>query len=134
MELAPSWFIAPPQLLPASQRFELGAQLRTAATSVPSNIAEGHAFRNGGRMFLRHVRIALGSLAEVDTQIELAVRPSNLFDELSDVHSAPQRACNGRGQLLHGLERALGKRLQHMATAIGIAVTCISIAVVIVLA
>jgi four helix bundle protein len=117
-------------ILPASQRFELGAQLRKAATSVPSNIAEGHA-QKGGRTFLRHVRIALGSLAEVDTQIELAVRLN--FFTTQDV-LALREVLQRSGQLLHGLERALGKRLQHLATAIGVAVTCISIAVVIVLA
>src|SRR5262245_50743059 len=59
--------------LPRDVRFELGSQLRKAACSVPSNVAEGHAHR-GNRTFLRHVRIALGSLGELDTQIELAVR------------------------------------------------------------
>ena len=46
--------------LPAAERFELGSQLRRSATSVPSNIAEGHAQR-GDRVLLHHIRIALGS-------------------------------------------------------------------------
>ncbi len=65
--------------LPATQRFELGSQIRRSATSVPSNVAEGHAHR-GNRTFLRHVRIALGSLAELDTQVELSRRQSLLTD------------------------------------------------------
>lgn len=59
--------------LPAAERFELGAQLRRAAISIPSNIAEGHAC-GPRRRYLNHVRIALGSLAELDTQIEIAGR------------------------------------------------------------
>ena len=59
--------------LPATERFELAAQMRRAAVSIPSNIAEGHASGPGGR-YRHHVRIALGSLAELDTQLELAVR------------------------------------------------------------
>ena len=55
-----------------------GRRSEASATSIPSNIAEGHA-HHGDRAFLRHVRIALGSLAELDTQLELALR-LNLLD------------------------------------------------------
>src|SRR5262245_10360167 len=63
--------------LPYSERFGLAAQIKKSATSVPSNIAEGHAQR-GDRAFLYFVRIALGSLAELDTQLELALRLKHL--------------------------------------------------------
>lgn len=59
--------------LPASERFELSQQIRRAATSIPANVAEGHATGKDG-LFLRHVCIALGSLAELDTELELARR------------------------------------------------------------
>ena len=49
---------------PRHERFELTGQLRRAVRSVPTNFAEGHQY--GPRVFLRHVRIAQGSLAEVD--------------------------------------------------------------------
>ena len=45
--------------LPQTERFELSAQMRRAAVSVPSNIAEGQATGPGGR-YRHHVRIALG--------------------------------------------------------------------------
>jgi four helix bundle protein len=88
---------------PAVHRFELGSQLRKAATSVPSNVAEGHAQR-GDLVFLRHVRIAIGSLAELDTQLELAAR-LNLVDAttLADVQTLVTQV----GKLLHGLRRTL---------------------------
>ncbi len=57
--------------LPACERYELGRQLRTAATSVPANIAEGSA-RHGAAEFAHFLSIPLGSLAELDTLLALS--------------------------------------------------------------
>jgi carbamoyl-phosphate synthase large subunit len=57
---------------PADERFGLTAQLRRAAVSVPSNIAEGQA-RHGTGEFLQFLSHAQGSLAEIETQLLLAV-------------------------------------------------------------
>ena len=69
--------------MPRSEAFGLKVQLRRAAVSIPSNVAEGKAV--SGRAYLRHLRIALGSEAELQTQIELAAR-LNLLSE-SDAKS-----------------------------------------------
>jgi four helix bundle protein len=58
---------------PSEEKFGLVSQLRRATTSIPANIAEGHS-RSSTKDFLRRLSIALGSLADVTTFIELAER------------------------------------------------------------
>jgi four helix bundle protein len=65
--------------LPRSELYGLAAQMRRASVSIPSNIAEGKAV--GGLSYPRHLKIALGSEAELQTQIRLAHR-LNLLDEI----------------------------------------------------
>jgi len=57
---------------PTEERFGLTSQLRRAAVSIPSNIAEGQA-RQGTKEFLQFLSHTQGSLAEVETQLLLAV-------------------------------------------------------------
>lgn len=58
---------------PKDEKYGLTSQLRRAAVSIPSNIAEG-AGRKGGKEYIQFLYIALGSLAELDTQLILAER------------------------------------------------------------
>jgi four helix bundle protein len=93
--------------LPATERYELSAQIRRAAVSIPSNVAEGQATGRLGR-FLYHTRIALGSLGELETDLELAKRLGML--PAQDLVNAVDQLAR-TGQLLHGLERSLKFRL-----------------------
>lgn len=60
------------EMFPASEKYGLAAQLRRAAVSVPSNIAEGQA-RSGTGEFLQFLSHASGSLAELETQMLLSI-------------------------------------------------------------
>lgn len=65
---------------PKEERYGLTNQLRRAAVSIPSNIAEGHA-RSSTAEFQRFLSIARGSLAEVETQLLIARRLGYLSEE-----------------------------------------------------
>ena len=57
---------------PAEEKFGLSSQIRRAAVSIPSNLAEGAA-RSGSKEFANFISIARGSLSELETQYLLAV-------------------------------------------------------------
>lgn len=71
--------------LPRDERYALSDQLRRAAVSIPSNIAEGRS-RQGEKEFLHFLSIAQGSVAELETQLMLAVRLAMLQE--SDIAAA----------------------------------------------
>jgi four helix bundle protein len=58
---------------PSEERYGLTDQIRRAAVSVPSNIAEGQA-RQHKKEFIQFLSIAQGSLAELETQVQIAER------------------------------------------------------------
>lgn len=69
--------------LPDSEKFGLISQMRRAVVSIPSNIAEGAA-RKGDREFIQFIHIALGSLAELETQYLIVIR-LNYKDKNNDL-------------------------------------------------
>lgn len=95
------------QCFPKHELYGLAAQIRRAAASIPANIAEGHA-RESTREYLRHVSIAFGSLAEVETFLMLAKdleycdaeRPGDLLNE-----------CDAEGRMLRALQKRLRAKL-----------------------
>jgi four helix bundle protein len=92
---------------PTEERFGLTAQLRRAAVSIPSNIAEGHG-RQTTRDFLHFLAIAYGSLNESQTQVILAGRLGFLAD---DRCSMLLDRAGEVARLLNGLTNSLEKRL-----------------------
>ena len=58
---------------PSEERFGLVSQMRKSGVSIPSNVAEGAA-RKSKKEFVNFLYISSGSLAELDTQLELAKR------------------------------------------------------------
>jgi len=75
---------------PSSEIYGLTNQLRRAAVSVPSNIAEG-ASRTGDKELLYFLNVAIGSIAEIETQLLIGVRlkyvdkQNEIFDLITEV-------------------------------------------------
>lgn len=83
---------------PTREKFELASQLRRAAVSIPSNIAEGSARRTNAD-FLNFLYTARGSLVELDTQMRLASElgylDSETADDTHDIYQNLRRALQG---------------------------------------
>lgn len=88
---------------PAEERFGMTAQLRSAASGIPSNIAEGAA-RRGNKEFIQFLHIALGSASELDTQLELSRRVNLCSREALD---GPMDRTARVNKMLRGLVKSL---------------------------
>jgi len=93
------------QSFPKCETYGLTGQMRRAAVSVPANIAEGH-IRKHTKVFLNHLSIALGSLAELQTELEIAVRLGYVSSEHA---SALDQQGSALARQLHSLRNALPK-------------------------
>jgi four helix bundle protein len=93
-------------LLPGREQFGLSQQMRRAAVSIPANIAEGHC-RHTRQAYLYHLRVALGSQAELETQLELAIR---LGMVLKPAATECDRFITRVGKRLHALVDSLERR------------------------
>ena len=89
---------------PSNEQFGLTSQVRRAAVSIPSNIAEGAARQ---KEFLNFLHIAKGSLSELDTQLEIARRLEYL-DQAWWV--ALDERLERIDRMLSGLVRSLQRR------------------------
>ncbi len=92
---------------PKDESFGLVNQMRRAAVSVPSNLAEGHARLSAGE-FRRFVSIPMGSVAELETQIMLSADLGYLNDEVTS-HLLEQ--LDAIGKMLRGLHESLSNRI-----------------------
>jgi four helix bundle protein len=92
---------------PKEERFGLTSQLRRAALSAPTNIAEGSA-KKGNREFRRYLDIALGSLAEVSYLLRFG-RDRGILAEDSWLELDSRR--NRSGQLTWRLYQAISQRI-----------------------
>ena len=102
------------EALPPGERYGLTSQMRRAAVSIPSNVAEGHARRSDGA-YLNHLRIALGSQAELLTEIEAAMRLQFLSAQTAATLIAQVDEVR---RMLHGLRRSLERRRNGLVSAV----------------
>jgi four helix bundle protein len=107
MELAEQCYKST-SLFPRRETYGLANQIRPAAVSIPSNIAEGHS-RRTLQAYLDHLSIALGSQSELETQIDLSCRlkllPQNSGDEIL-------KLAEQVGRMLHALIRSLEQKAE----------------------
>ncbi|MFC0444298.1 four helix bundle protein [Pseudidiomarina halophila] len=87
---------------PAHEKFGLAGQMQRSAVSVPSNIAEGSQ-RGSRKDFLRFLYIARGSLAELETQLQIAYR-------LGYIRAYENHLLSRTYQLLNALIAAIKQR------------------------
>ena len=91
---------------PPKEIYGLTGQMRPCAVSVPSNIAEGHT-REHSKEYLHHISMAQASLAELQTQLEIAGRLNYLSKE--SVTTSIEHAVSLSKQL-YALRNALARR------------------------
>ena len=77
------WIYEITRKFPSDEKFGLTSQMRRAAVSIPSNLAEGAA-RKGQAEFANFINIAKGSLSELETQIIISKR-QNYIEDISDL-------------------------------------------------
>lgn len=92
---------------PKEEIYCLSSQLKRAVISVPSNIAEGHS-RSGTKDFVNFISIAIGSLAEVETQILLSMdlgftKESDILTAINKIHELQR--------MLHSMRTSLKAKL-----------------------
>ena len=95
------------KLLPKEETYGISDQIRRAAVSIPSNIAEGQS-RNSAKEFIQFLSIARGSLAELETQLLICVKVNMLTNE--NINNA-QIAIIEIGKMIKGLMIKLNSQL-----------------------
>ncbi len=94
------------RLLPPHEMYGLSAQMKRAAVSIPSNIAEGHGRWHLGD-YRRQLSIANGSLMELETELLICVRLGYVPE--TEVREALSRTAEV-GKMLAGLKQRLAQR------------------------
>jgi four helix bundle protein len=97
--------------MPTEERYGMVSQMQRAAVSIPSNIAEGHD-RKGAKEFAYHAYVARGSLAELETLLDIAGRLGYLASaDLDEVRPSAENTGRLLGGLLRSLEKHTGAKL-----------------------
>lgn len=103
------------QVFPDTERYGLISQMRRCSVSIPSNIAEGQA-RGTVAFGLQFIRVAIGSAAELSTQLELSRRLHFVSsDATRDIDQQLERVR----QMLYGMRREHQRRLVGRGAEVG---------------
>lgn len=91
---------------PSGEKFGMTSQIRRASSSIAANIAEGHG-RDTDTQFLQFLRVAQGSLRELETHLIISQRAGLLSERAME---PLMTQCGEVGKMLRGLIRSLQKR------------------------
>jgi four helix bundle protein len=97
------------QNFPKQETYGLSSQVQRAAVSVAANIAEGNR-RDSTREYIHHLAFSLGSLAEVETYLDVSIR---LGYAKSNFLSSLEAQCDEIGRMLRGLPKSLRAKLRR---------------------
>ena len=92
---------------PSEELYTLSSQMRRAAVSIPANIAEGYG-RQSAKEFRQFLSIARGSVFELETQMEIAVRQGFLCENQAE---PVYRQCQNIGKILTKMTQMETQRL-----------------------
>ena len=98
------------RVFPREETFGLSSQIKRSASSIPANIAEGYGVENT-RAFIRHLRIAQGSLKELETHLILAERVG--VTAIGTTESLMAK-CESVGKMLRLFIRSLQKKVAEL--------------------
>jgi four helix bundle protein len=98
---------------PREETYGLSNQMRRAAVSIPSNIAEG-AGRLNTREYKQYLGVARGSSFELQTQLTIAKELG--FGDIEQLHEA-ESTCDEIGRMLFGVIQTLGAKCEETADA-----------------
>lgn len=90
---------------PKEEKFGLTSQIRRAAISIPSNIAEGAARKNT-KEFIQFLYYSLGSAAEIETQIEIS-KELNFLNDIENIEKMLKSIINMITGLIKSLKRKI---------------------------
>lgn len=93
---------------PSDEKYALASQMKRSAVSIPSNIAEGYG-RNSTKDYIRFLRIASGSLYELQTQIQIAL----------NLNFVSQVSFDRHGHIIVEIERMLSSLINKLVKRSG---------------
>ncbi|NQV35542.1 MAG: four helix bundle protein [Phycisphaeraceae bacterium] len=97
------------ETFPKHELFGLISQLQRAAVSIPANIAEGQG-RNYDGEFLKHLAIALGSLAELETHLQIAHRLGYIEEKQQNQAIEQTRQIS---RMIYGLRKSIQAKIAN---------------------
>lgn len=95
--------------LPSDERYAISDQMRRAVVSIASNIAEGQQ-RYNSKEFKHFLKISLGSLAELETQL-IICQKTNMIDDLTIENMLKE--CNVVTKMIFALMKSLPTNKKH---------------------